>query len=232
MRDHKPVQTESALTYLPLFDGLPPEEIARMARSTREIQARKGDILFHQGEACSGLHLLLHGQAKLAFASARGYEKVVELVREGESFGEASLFMERPHIVFAQALADSRVLHVSKEAIFEAMHRHHRFACKMLAGMAQREHQVMADIEAYSLHSGKQRVINYLIRELQGLQENCSSAVLQLSVRKGVIASRLNLTQEHFSRLLHELTDLGLIAVAGKIIRIPSVPALLRQQYL
>jgi CRP-like cAMP-binding protein len=41
-----------------------------------------------------------------------------------------------------------------------------------------------------------------------------------------VIASRLNLTQEHFSRILHELSSLGLIVVEGKRIRIPSVPKL------
>jgi CRP-like cAMP-binding protein len=157
---------------------------------------------------------------------------VVEVVQEGESFGEACMFMDAPHLVFAQTLADSRVLHVSKEAIFEGMHRHFRFARKMLAGMAMRQHQVLSDIEAYSLHTGRQRVINYLIRELQEFRETCSSAVLNLSVRKGIIASRLNLTQEHFSRLLHELTDLGLIVVCGKSIRIPSVPALIRHQHL
>ena len=39
---------------------------------------------------------------------------------------------------------------------------------------------------------------------------------------KGVIASRLNLTQEHFSRILHELSESGLITVDGRTIRIPS----------
>jgi CRP-like cAMP-binding protein len=47
-----------------------------------------------------------------------------------------------------------------------------------------------------------------------------------LSTNKGVIASRLNLTQEHFSRILHELSDKGLIAVEGRKIHIPDVDKL------
>ena len=84
----------------------------------------------------------------------------------------------------------------------------------------------MTDVEAYSLHSGTQRVIGYFMHELLESQHGEEHVVLELSSSKGVIASRLNLTQEHFSRILHDLSDLGLIVVEGKRIRIPSVPKL------
>ena len=47
-----------------------------------------------------------------------------------------------------------------------------------------------------------------------------------LPTNKGVIASRLNLTQEHFSRILHELSEKGLIVVEGRVIHIPDVDKL------
>ena len=47
-----------------------------------------------------------------------------------------------------------------------------------------------------------------------------------LPTNKGIIASRLNLTQEHFSRILHELTELGLIVVEGRKIHIPDIDRL------
>jgi hypothetical protein len=47
-----------------------------------------------------------------------------------------------------------------------------------------------------------------------------------LPTNKGVIASRLNLTQEHFSRILHELSEKGLIVVEGRRIHIPDVEKL------
>ena len=40
---------------------------------------------------------------------------------------------------------------------------------------------------------------------------------------QSTIASRLNLTPEHFSRILHELSEAGLIRVEGRTVHIPDV---------
>ena len=224
--NHPAINIEALLTHIPLFQGLEPEELGRIARSTREIHASKGDILFHKGDPCNGFHLIVYGQIKLAFTSAQGTEKVVEILGQGQSFGEALMFMEKPYIVFAQTLSDTLVLHVSKNAVFDELERDHRLGRKMLAGMSMRLHQLMNDVESYSLHSGKQRIIGYLLRELPEEDQEGSNVVLTLPTNKGIIASRLNLTQEHFSRILHELSELGLIVVEGKKIHIPSVSKL------
>ena len=226
MQANHPINIEALLTHVPLFNGLAAEEISRIARSTREIHAGKGDILFHKGDPCNGFHLLVYGQIKLAFTSAQGTEKVVEILSQGQSFGEALMFLEKPYIVFSQALTDSLLLHVSKAAVFEELQRDHNLCRKMLAGMAMRLHELMNDVESYSLHSGKQRIIGYLLRELSDEDMNGINIAVTLPTNKGVIASRLNLTQEHFSRILHELTDLGLIVVEGRKIHIPNVAKL------
>ena len=230
MNANHPINIEALLTHIPLFNGLAPEEIARIAHGTREIHASKGDILFHKGDPCTGFHLLVYGQVKLAFTSQQGNEKVVEILTQGQSFGEAIMFMEKPYIVFAQALTDSLLLHVSKHAVFDELARDHNLCRKMLAGMAMRLHQLMNDVESYSLHSGKERIIGYLVRELAEEDLNGTNVAVTLPTNKGVIASRLNLTQEHFSRILHELSELGLILVEGRKIHIPSVANLRKHE--
>jgi len=230
MHSKHPVNIEALLTHIPLFEGLGPEEITRMAHSTREIHASKGDILFHKNDPCNGFHLLVYGQIKLAFTSQQGNEKVVQIVQQGQSFGEAIMFMEKAYIVFAQALTDSLLLHVSKQAVFAELERDPRLCRKMLASMAIRLHTLMNDVESYSLHSGKERIIGYLLRELAEEDQNGTDVAVTLPTNKGVIASRLNLTQEHFSRILHELTELGLIVVEGRKIHIPSVANLRKHE--
>lgn len=230
VRDYQPVQIVSLLSRIPLFEGLSADELARLAKSTREMRVSKGETLFRRGDPSTGFHVLVYGQMKLALSSVQGTEKVVEIIQPGQSFGEAIMFMEKPYFVFAQALSDSLVLHISKTAIYEELENDHAFVRKMLAGMAMRLHQLMIDVEAYSLHSGTQRVIGYLMHELVEPQQKDENVVLELSANKGVIASRLNLTQEHFSRILHDLSALGLIVVDGKRICIPSVPKLRAHQ--
>ena len=104
-----------------LFNGLACEDIARFARGVREVRVARGEILFHRGDPCLGFHLILDGQIKLAFTSAEGNEKVVDILYAGRSFGEAVMFMDKPYVVMAQALTDATLLHIGKQVFFEEM---------------------------------------------------------------------------------------------------------------
>ena len=79
-------------------------------------------------------------------------------------------------------------------------------------------------MESYSLCSGRQRIIAYLLLDISG--GGGKGITVTLPTNKGVIASRLNLTQEYFSRILHELSEKGLIVVDGRRIHIPDVEKL------
>ena len=199
------INIEALLAHVPLFNGLEADEIARLARGSREITATRGDILFHKGDTPTGFYLIVYGQVKLAFTSPQGGEKVVDIVGQGQTFGEAVMFMDKPFMVYAQALADSLLLHISKTAILDELDKDPRLGRKMIAGLSMRLHHLINDVESYSLHSGRQRIIGYLLREYP--QGGERSITVTLPTNKGVIASRLNLTQEHFSRILHELSE-------------------------
>ncbi|MBI4740110.1 MAG: Crp/Fnr family transcriptional regulator [Betaproteobacteria bacterium] len=224
--NHQSINIEALLSHVPLFNGLAPDEIGRIARGTREVNAARGDILFHKGDLSTGFHLIVYGQVKLAFTSPQGGEKVVDILSQGQSFGEAVMFMEKPYMVYAQTLTDSLLLHLSKTVILDELDNDPRLGRKMIAGLSMRLHHLITDVESYSLHSGRQRIIGYLLRD--NLESNEESITVTLPTNKGVIASRLNLTQEHFSRILHELSEKGLIVVEGRKIHIPKVETLRR----
>lgn len=224
MPNSLPLNVEALLGRVPLFSGLEPAEITRLANGTREINAAKGDILFHKGDPCNGFHLIVYGQVKLGFTSPNGNEKVVEILGQGQTFGEAIMFMEKSYVVFAQTLTDSLLLHISKQALYDAIDRDKGLARKLLASLSAAMHQLVVDVESYSLHSGKERVIGYLLRDIPAQPaEGTKNLTITLPTNKGIIASRLNLTQEHFSRILHDLSEHGLIVVEGRRIHIPDL---------
>ena len=227
MRDHQPVQTDSLLARISLFDGLSPDELERVAKGTREVRLTKYDMLFQRGDRCSGLYLVVFGQIKLAFTSVQGTDKVIEVMETGESFGESFMFLDRPYPYYAQALADSLLLHVGRAAIDHELDRDYLFMRKMLANMARQLHDVVGDVESYSLHNGERRVIGYLMQQLDPGQFEADDVTIELSTIKGVIASRINLTHEHFSRILHTLHERGLLTVKGRKVHISSVARLI-----
>lgn len=213
------LKVQSFLANLPLFREIGPPELERIAAGTREIHAARNEVLFRKGDPCNGFHVVVYGHVKLAFTSAGGDEKVVQLFGPGQSFGEALMFMEAPYVVYAQTLADTLLLHIDKSVVFAEIDREPRFARKMIAGLSRRLHGLMRDVEAYSLYSGTQRVIGYLLRaEPDHAPGEC--AQIKLPTSKTIIASRLNLTPEHFSRILHELAVEKLIEVDGRTVTI------------
>lgn len=216
--------TASFIAGLPLFRNLDHGEIGRIALSAVPVTAPQGSILFRRGEPCSGFHIVIAGQVKLSLQNAKGGEKVIEILGSGQSFGEAVMFLEKDYMVSAETLTNSRLLHVPRTAIFAELDRSPQLARRMIASLSMRLHHLMRDLESYSLHSGTQRVIGYLL-SLTGATEHGEARIV-LPVRKNVIASRLNLTHEHFSRILHTLAAAGLVQVEGQQITIPDLAKL------
>jgi len=207
---------QNLLARVPLFNQLDERELANVAAGTTEQHVRRGEAVFHRGEPCNGFHITVYGQVKLVAVSPAGAEKVMRLLGPGESFGEALMFLDRPYIVSAVALADTMLLNVDKSVLFAELASQPSLARKMIAGLSQRLHALVADVQSYSLHSGTQRVIGYLLQA----QDAAGGPDVRLQVGKNVIASRLNLTPEHFSRILHDLSAQGLIRVEGRDITI------------
>jgi CRP-like cAMP-binding protein len=216
------IKVQAFLANLPMFSQMQEAELDRIAASTLPVHAGKGQEICHCGDPCTGIHVVVYGQVKLGFTSPQGVEKVVEIVRPGQSFGEALMFLDAPYIVFAQALADSMLLHVAKHAVLDELARDPGFARRMLSGLSRRLHGLVRDVEAYTLRSSHERVIGYLLAEVP---ENADGAPVEvhLTAGKSVIASRLNMTPEHFSRILHELGNDGVIEIHGRTVRIPDV---------
>ena len=215
------------LAVLPLFSDLSPAELSRVAEGCQVRRLARGDTIFRFGEPCEEFHVVVMGQVKLFALSPAGQEKVIELVGPGNSFAEALMFTAEPYILTAQALANTLLLTVSKQSMVTEIERDPRFSLRLLAGISRRLHGLVHDIESGALHSGMQRVIGYLLREhLADDRATETVFTVSLPVSKATVASRLSLTPEYFSKVLHELEAEGLIEIDKRDIRIVDVQRL------
>jgi CRP-like cAMP-binding protein len=212
-----------------LFSHLSPDELTRVATGCVVRRLSRGDTVFRYGEPCNEFHVVVLGQVKLFALSPAGQEKVIELVSPGHSFAEALMFTGKPYILNAQALTGTLLLSVGKQVILNEIQLDPRFSMRMLAGISRRLHGLVHDIESGALHTGMQRVIGYLLRDVpvEGALGN-EPYTVSLPVSKATIASRLSLTPEYFSKVLHELETAGLIRIDKRDILITD-PASLGQ---
>jgi CRP-like cAMP-binding protein len=224
MLDTRHFDVARYLAQLPLFSAIDAEARERLARGCELRRYERGATVFRIGDPCDAFHVVVAGQVKLFGLSPAGQEKVIELVGPGHSFAEALMFLDKPCMVNAQALAESLLLTVGRGAVMGELAHDPQFALRMLAGLSRRLHGLVQDVQAYSLQSGVQRVIGYLLNQRD--DGDAAAATVSLPVSKATLASRLSLTPEYFSRVLRELEDAQLIEVDKRDIRIPDAARL------
>ncbi len=205
---------ESILCKLPMFARVARAPLHRLARKATLMQAGKDTLLYAHGDPPTGCYALASGLVKLSLRAPDGAQKVLRLVGPGETFAESAVFDQRPQPVTAVALADSALVFLPAQALHDLLQHDHAFARSLPAILSQGIHMLIADIEAYSLCSGMQRIAAFLC-SLADPSEPAPARV-RLPANKTVIASRLGVTKETFSRLLHDLTGQGLVEVVRR----------------
>lgn len=199
-----------------LFDSLAEPQLRRIVRHAVRVRLGEGDALFEQGDPAKRFYLVCSGQIKLFRLSPAGNEKVIDIVTPGSTFAEALMFLERPHYpVGAQALQSSEL--ISIDAVdFAAMLRESVETCfVMLGAMSQRLRGLLREIDELSLHSATCRVAAYIAKHAPS-----EADTFELPVAKQIVASRLSVKPETFSRIIKNLSNDGVISVTGSRVTI------------
>ena len=199
-----------------LFARLTADQLARVARLARRVRLNESQSLFEQGDEARRFYLVLNGYVKLFRVSPDGDEKVIEVVSPRSTFAEALMFLDRPvYPVSAAALSDAELVSVDARD-FAAMLRASVDTCFLLLGdMSQRLRGLIREIDNLSLQTASCRVAGYLLKRAPSDAE-----VFELEVPKGVVASRLSVKPETFSRILKSLSSQGLVAIKGSRVEV------------
>jgi len=211
-----------ALSQSHLFTRLTDIQLDRVYRHSQLVRLEEGQLLFAQGEDVTNFYLVLSGKMKLYRVSPDGQEKIIEIVPQGGLFAEALMFMDQPHYpVSSAALSETTVIGIDSRD-FKDMLRDSVETCLLLLGnMSFRLRQLVHEIDTLTLHSGTCRVANYLLEHAPDDQES-----FELDTAKGVIAARLSVKPETFSRIIKHLRGEGVISIDGSKITIHNRKAL------
>lgn len=196
----------------PLFKNLSEGDFQETIQHTAFSQLKAGESLFRQQQPAKEFFLLASGKMKLNLLSFEGTEKVVDIINPGNTFAEAIIFSGMPgYPVNAEALVDSGLLRINAEAYKKILHGSPEACFKVMACLSVRLHWLMAEIDRLTLHNVTYRLISYLLEDVP--DDMSEAAVVRLSVPKHVVASRISVTPETFSRTLKRLTKEGLLEV-------------------
>jgi CRP/FNR family transcriptional regulator, dissimilatory nitrate respiration regulator len=209
---------------IPLFKGLPPQQLAELANIVVQKSCQRGEIIFSEGDEATGFYVVVKGRIKIFKLSVDGKEQILHIFGPGEPFGEVPVFTGMRFPANAEPLEDSSVLFFPRQSFISLIRKEPSLALNMLGILSLRLRQFTHMIENLSLKEVPGRLAAYLLY-LSENQENNDDVELDLA--KGQLASLLGTIPETLSRILAKMTNQGFIKVNGPRIRIKDRPGLL-----
>ncbi|MFA5627243.1 MAG: Crp/Fnr family transcriptional regulator [Thiohalomonadaceae bacterium] len=208
-----------------LFMGLSDDSLMTIIDGVQLVQLAECEHLFTQEQPADRFFMLRRGQVKLYRLSPTGHEKVIEIVRPGQCFAEAVMFMDvQCYPVSAQALVACELYAIDNLDFLNVLRGSVDTSFRVMANMSVRLHQLLNEIDALTLQNATLRLVNYLLGQVPADAE--LEADVSLPAAKNIIASRLSVQPETLSRILHSLSNQGLITVKGANVQIHDVKKL------
>jgi len=207
---------------IPLFQRLNEAALNTLLATATVRNVPRGTDIFLQEEAADRFYLLLEGWVKLYRVNRDGAEAVVNVIAPGEAFAEAAMFASANFPVSAQAITDARAMSITQQAFARSLQADTATAFAMLGSLSLKLRQLVQQIEELQIQSAPQRVGNFLLRFCAG---QSGRVAISLPIEKALIARRLGMQPETFSRALAKLKPLG-VEVQGPTVIIADADTL------
>ena len=205
------------ISEIPLFSGLDADQLAGVRQISVDRFYDRGRTVFTDGDDADGFYIVADGRVKIFKVSPDGKEQIFHIYGPGKPFGEVPVFSGGKFPASAQTLVKSHLLYLSRASFLEMIAANPSLSLNMLAVLSGRLRQFTLQVENLSLKEVPGRLASYLL--LLSEEEGGRDQVT-LSISKGQLASLLGTIPETLSRIFARMSDQGLIAVAGKDIRL------------
>jgi CRP/FNR family transcriptional regulator len=220
----------SVLEKTALLSSLSQQELQMLAARTVRKLFHAGELLFSEGEPCSGLHIIARGKIRIFKTSMNGREQVLAVNVPGESVAELPVFDGGPFPASAIALEDTEIAFISRRDFQAYCMEHPEVALKVLSVVGARLRRLVGIIEELSFTTIRERLIALLIKLAQtGGKKTDRGIEFFLPATHQELANQLGTVRELISRNLMRLQAEGLVEVDARQIVVRDLKGLSAQ---
>lgn len=208
-----------------LFSGLDQDDYDTLVAGVSPKVLKKGEVLFHRGDAATSFYFLDRGLIELNLIAANGEKKVLEVVSPGRTFAEAIAFMqELKYPVTGEALSESSLCQIPIRAYIDLVYANPDACMRLLSDVCRHLHARVREIENLTVQNARSRLTSYLLDHV--VETSDDEATVRLELPRHVIASRLSIQPETLSRLLRSMVDDGVLTIEDRVIFVHSLARL------
>ena len=199
-----------------LFAGLTEQDKNALLSGGKIRKIPKGQMIYVHTYPVTSFYIISDGTIKLFRESTDGHEKTTDVLTVGHTMCEKEFFDPScVHRVNAEAITDAVLMEFPVSWLRENAKKHPIFALNLLSAISRDVHIAEIEAEHLATMSAAQLVACFLQRMC--ILYNFNPEEFELPYSKGLIASRLGMEIETFSRTLLKLRDNGVTVVGTKV---------------
>mgnify|MGYP001246035736 CR=1 FL=1 len=206
----------------PLFGNMNETSIHMVVGNQMPRSYPKKALLFQEGDYANRFYIMLDGWVKLYRCTPEGQEAVISTYTRGEIFAECAMFMGASFPVSAETICASRLLTIEATTMRRAINENPDLAFSIMASASRHLKTLVDQLEQMKLDTGPERVAKFLLELSYSTDEDQG---VNLPYEKSLIAAKLGMKPESFSRALAKLREVG-VQINGDQVSISDVVAL------
>lgn len=210
------IDIEKHLKNTNLFGCLNGFQIVRLAGAIIVKRYKKDELIFSEGDPALGFYIIVEGKVKIYKLSAQGKEYIMHVASSGQTIAEVAVFSGKDYPASSQAITNSILLFLPKDAFLNILKGYPEIALRMLAALSERQRRFADMIEDLSLRDVSCRLAKYLLNLAQEKKSNTFS----LDMQKSDLAMKLATIPETLSRNLKKLKNKKLIYLKNNVVTI------------
>lgn len=195
-----------------LFSSLKAKDLSSLVHQSRRLRLGHHQLLYRQDMPAHHFFFVISGRLRLYRLDSTGIDRTLDSIAPGDCFAEVMIYADPPrYACYAEALKASEVLMIPVKAYQELLDEHPEYAQAALRHYAMRAVSRFHDLEIMTVQNARDRLIRYLIDLLPN--GTFEGGEVELPLPKCLVASRLAMQPETFSRILADLKANGLVRV-------------------
>jgi CRP/FNR family transcriptional regulator len=205
-----------------LFSALSDAELASLAKRTLIRSFASAELIFSEGEPCTGFYIVSRGRVRIFKISPTGREQVLALEGPGRSVAELPVFDGGPYPASGAAVEPSELLFISRQDFRALCLEYPEISLKMLQVVGARLRRLVGIIEELSFTTVRHRLISWILRQAKsrdGLR-------FMLGASHQELAAQIGTVRELVSRNLARLQAQGFIGINGHEVTILNLEGL------
>jgi CRP/FNR family transcriptional regulator, cyclic AMP receptor protein len=210
----------------PLFRGLAPALLERVASLATQRGYRSGELVFASGDPGDALFGVVTGRIRISTGRSDGREIFLNIMEPGDTFGEIALLDGGTRTATATAMTDSQLVSLRRAALFELLEREPKTALELLRLCGERLRWTSGLLEDAALLEAPARLAKRLLSlgELHGEQ---AAGGRRIRISQEELASFLGISRQAVNQQLQEWKRNGWVGLGRGTVELHD-PAALR----